>query len=82
MRAAASMQPSSVSAVSLGSTGSPRLSHSSLNFSRSSASSMLSTLVPSTSTRHSARTPSFCSSTARFSPVWPPMPGTMASGRS
>ena len=71
-----------LSAVSLGSTGSPRERHSSLNFSRSSASSMLSQLVPSISTPHSRSTPERCSATARFSPVCPPMPGTMASGRS
>ena len=82
MSSAAFTQPSIVSAVSLGSTGSPRLSQSSLNFSRSSASSMLSTFVPRTSTRHSCSTPSLWSSTARLRPVWPPMPGTMASGRS
>ena len=44
--------------------------------------SMLSLLVPSSSTWHSFRTPFFSSCMARFRPVWPPMPGMMASGRS
>ena len=39
-------------------------------------------LVPKSSTWHSFRMPFFSSCIARFKPVCPPMPGTMASGRS
>ena len=69
-------------ATSEGSTGSPSSSHSSLNSSRSSARSIDSNDVPRISTWHSFRMPFLASCTARFRPVWPPSPGTMASGRS
>ena len=65
-----------------GITGSPMDSHNSLNSSRSSARSMLVLLVPSSSTPHSRRMPFFSNCIARLSPVCPPMPGTIASGRS
>ena len=82
MRAAISAPSSIDVATSDGSTGSPSDSHSSLNSSRSSARSMLSNDVPRISTWHSSRIPFLASWTARFSPVCPPSPGTMASGRS
>ena len=69
-------------AIKDGSTGSPRRSHSSLNFSRSSAISMDSKPVPRISTWHSSKTPLRLSCMARFKPVCPPRPGKMASGRS
>ena len=79
---AAAMPSSKLSAISEGHTGSPILSHSSLNNSRSSAVSMLSLLVPRSSTPHSLSTPFFSSCIARLSPVCPPMPGIIASGLS
>ena len=71
-----------VFAITDGSTGSPSSSQSFLNCSLSSARSILSLQVPKSSTWHSFKTPFFSSCIARFSPVCPPIPGTMASGRS
>ncbi len=53
-----------------------------LNFDRSSAVWIASTLAPMSSTPNSASTPASCSSIARFSAVWPPSVGSSASGRS
>ena len=79
---AASSPSSTDSAISEGRTGSPILSHSSLNFSRSSASSMLLVPVPRSLTSHSSSTPFFSRATAMFNPVCPPIPARIASGRS
>ena len=69
-------------AVSDGSTGSPNSSQSSLNIFLSSARSIDPLFVPKSSTLHSASMPFFSSCMARFSPVCPPIPGNIASGRS
>ncbi len=53
-----------------------------LNFDRSSAVWIASTLAPISSTPNSSSTPASCSSIARLSAVWPPSVGSSASGRS
>ena len=79
----ATFSPSSIEcAMSDGSTGSLSLSHNSLNSSLSSAISILLLFVPKSSVPHSARIPFFSSCMARFRPVCPPRPGSMASGLS
>ena len=71
-----------VEAVSEGSTGSPNSSQSFLNSSRSSACLIDFVFVPNNSTRHSDKIPFSSSCTAKFKPVWPPIFGSIASGRS
>ena len=63
-------------------TGSPISIILALKRSRSSASLIVSSGVPSNSTAYLSITPASASSTARFSPVWPPSVGRSASGRS
>ncbi len=63
-------------------TGSPISIILALKRSRSSASWIVSSGVPSSSTPYLAITPAAASSTARLSPVWPPRVGSSASGRS
>ena len=50
--------------------------------SRSSPVSMESTSQPMTSTPYFSRTPALPRATAQLRPVWPPMLGRSASGRS
>ena len=79
----ATATPSSIElAISEGKTGSPSASQSALKSSLSSAWAMLLLCVPNNSTRHSERMPFFSRLIARFSPVCPPIPGKIASGRS
>ena len=73
---------SSDSHTSDGGTGSPISISSCLNASRSSARRITSASAPRNRTPCRARTPAWCSSIARFSPVWPPSVGSTASGRS
>ncbi len=53
-----------------------------LNFSRSSALSMASREAPIISTPYFSSTPCLARSSAQLRPVWPPMVGSSASGRS
>ena len=52
------------------------------NKSRSSARSMTSAEAPMSSTPYCSSTPARARAKARFKPVWPPMVGSSASGRS
>jgi hypothetical protein len=53
-----------------------------LNFSRSSPSSMASTLAPMRGQLYFSSTPRWCRSIAQLSAVWPPRVASTASGRS
>ena len=79
---AATIPSSSDSAIIDSKTGSPNSWHSSLNFSLSSAFSILSLLVPKSSTWHSCKIPFLYNCIAIFNPVCPPIPGKIASGLS
>ena len=63
-------------------TGSPSSFINSLNFSRSSASSIESSLVPRSSIPNSSRRPVLDKETAKLRPICPPRVGKIASGYS
>ena len=69
-------------AIRLSSTGTPTSRMRSLNRSRSSARRITSTSAPISSTPCRSSTPASDRSMARFSAVWPPRVGRIASGRS